>query len=774
MLKRESPSDLDVLLQIMKFIPEPNKIPNHIEYLEWFLKRCSHLILKEDQLVFTNVQYISPSMRTESSGGSLYGIPSLIDAGVKRDEALYQYIAGIMAFLGAVRLFESPTPNAVRFAIESFKKKFIIEIIKEEPVEPASSVIEFDRYAGIISFRYPDLYEQPNPAKYFIETVKQYQGFVKESIDEDRFLIDGIQFENALNQLLYSPEDHSFFQEVRKFLSKKEINEHLRYYHTNLMSLMKSSDLQFDKKLCEVFILTGFLHSWLKPVQYTYMIPLTSVVKPGKPPCLGIFLINTQQQLKLEKLNKLHIALGFALKAMGDIESRQTEEAGFQNDVPHQEIPESMFPKTDIAPQIVEGGSDNWRDFQFYGMIGKSAVMQNIFSKIETVARHDEADVLILGESGTGKEGIATAIHQISTRKEKPFIAVSLADYPGTLVESELFGHERGAFTGAYRQKKGCFELANGGTLFLDEICHIPANIQAKLLRVLQNREIQRIGATGKIPVNVRVISATSENITNELLREQFNFIDPLYYRLQEYIIYVPPLREHKDDIPLLVNYFLWQFNQNKERVIRIEETVIQYLLNYNWPGNVRELLNLTKRAYINAYDEGEIRIEHFEFEMFENEFANKDGLEQRLRDVLKFLRASNFVIDRTLRSMAETNSFYPNHKTLMRYCRELCLWFLAQKNWDLSMAIKALAGNDKLEDAAAKKYRDYFLGDKKNTGILYFLDQNPYGDKQAILKLSLVRKQYESLLREFLENYHQGLISSEKWRQILKRYRLY
>lgn len=235
--------------------------------------------------------------------------------------------------------------------------------------------------------------------------------------------------------------------------------------------------------------------------------------------------------------------------------------------------------------------------FQFLNIIGRSKPMQEVFSLIRRVSKTD-ANILILGESGTGKELVARAIHYSSLRVDKPFIPIDCTTIPSELMESELFGYERGAFTGAMDRKIGLIEMAQGGTLFLDEIGDLELALEKKLLRFLQEREIRRVGGKNKIQVDVRVLSATNRDIEKEV--EQGAFRADLFYRLNVITIRIPPLRKRKGDIPLLAEYYLEHFNKkNKKNIRGFESEVMQLMRNYDWPGNVRELENIVERAVI-------------------------------------------------------------------------------------------------------------------------------------------------------------------------------
>ena len=237
--------------------------------------------------------------------------------------------------------------------------------------------------------------------------------------------------------------------------------------------------------------------------------------------------------------------------------------------------------------------------YRFENIIAKSAKMQQIIELIKVVARSN-ATVLTTGESGTGKELVARAVHSQSYRKDKPFVPVSCAALPESLLESELFGHEKGAFTGAHAQRKGKFEFANRGTLFLDEIGEMSANIQVHLLRVLEEKAFTRVGGNELIKVDVRIISATNKDIEKAVASGQFR--EDLYYRLNVVTIELPPLRERKEDIPLLAQHFLKEFAlENQKEISGFSPEVTDFLLKYQWPGNVRELENTIERSVILA-----------------------------------------------------------------------------------------------------------------------------------------------------------------------------
>lgn len=235
--------------------------------------------------------------------------------------------------------------------------------------------------------------------------------------------------------------------------------------------------------------------------------------------------------------------------------------------------------------------------YSFDNILGKSEGMQRIFSTIVKVAR-TQSTVLIRGESGTGKELVARAIHYNSPRSERPMVEISCASFPETLLESELFGYEKGAFTGADSRKVGRFELANGGTIFLDEIGEISESVQIKLLRVLQEREITRLGGAENIKVDVRLITATNRDLEKALAEGKFR--EDLYYRLNVIPLMLPPLRERREDIPLLIEHFIKKFSKlNRIPAPSMSEEAMQLCMEYDWPGNVRELENAIENAIV-------------------------------------------------------------------------------------------------------------------------------------------------------------------------------
>jgi two-component system, NtrC family, response regulator AtoC len=252
-----------------------------------------------------------------------------------------------------------------------------------------------------------------------------------------------------------------------------------------------------------------------------------------------------------------------------------------------------------MAKKITRLQKELGHTYSFHNIIGKTAVMDKVFNQIEKVANNN-INVFIQGDSGTGKELVARAIHYQGSRQEGPFEAVNCGAIPENLQESEFFGHEKGAFTGAIRSQAGKIEVANGGTLFLDEVGDMSPSLQVKLLRFLETRTIERVGGRKRISVDVRIISATNKILKTET--ETGNFREDLYYRLMVYPITIPPLRDRKEDIPVLVQHFLNKYMKETKKDIRsVDHDAMEAMVAYNWPGNVRELENVIQRAMVTS-----------------------------------------------------------------------------------------------------------------------------------------------------------------------------
>jgi len=305
------------------------------------------------------------------------------------------------------------------------------------------------------------------------------------------------------------------------------------------------------------------------------------------------------------------------------------------------------------------------KKYRFENFVGDSKPIQKVFELIEKVADTDST-VLITGESGTGKELIAKAIHYNSYRRDNPMVVINCGAIPEELLESELFGHEKGAFTGAHKSRIGRFELANEGTIFLDEIGDMSPNLQVKLLRVLQEQKFERVGSTRTIKVDIRIIAATNKNLISSVNKGTFR--EDLYYRLNVIPIKVPPLRHRKSDIPLLVDFFLKKFNEEKREPIKeFRPEAIEALLQYDWRGNVRELENLVERVIILA-----------------------DGDEIELEDISESIKGRARTIESFEATIPPNGGILFDH-AVEEYEKKLILQALSETNWVTTKAAKLL-----------------------------------------------------------------------------------
>ena len=297
--------------------------------------------------------------------------------------------------------------------------------------------------------------------------------------------------------------------------------------------------------------------------------------------------------------------------------------------------------------------SEVTRRYSFKNLIGKSRVMQEIYTRIEQIA-DTRTTALITGESGTGKELVARALHYSSSRKNRPFIAINCAALPETLIESELFGHERGAFTDAQSRKIGQMEMADGGTLFLDEVADLAPSTQAKLLRVLQEKEFTRVGGTRVIRIDMRLITATNKDLSEALKQGQFR--EDLYYRINVIPIHLPPLRERKEDIPLLINHLLAKKAEEEGQPVKqMSSEALNLMLNHGWPGNVRELQNIIEQV-VTLCPNPVIRSEDLP-PHFRKQVRSLSLKEQTLAGTISFeLAVSEFEKDIILEALEKTN----------------------------------------------------------------------------------------------------------------------
>jgi DNA-binding NtrC family response regulator len=332
--------------------------------------------------------------------------------------------------------------------------------------------------------------------------------------------------------------------------------------------------------------------------QQTYNLVITDLRLPGFD---GLELIREIQQRRLPVTVIVMTAFGSIDDAVQAIRLGAYDFLPKPIDIENLRlVMERALRERSLQDEVAHLRNQLQTDFAFHNVLSKNPRMHAIFELIRNVG-HTTTTVLIEGETGTGKEQVARAIHQASDNRTGPLVAVNCAALPETLLESELFGHEKGAFTSAVGQRKGRFEIANQGTIFLDEVGDVPPPMQAKLLRVLQERHFERVGGTESIEVDVRVVAATNRSLLR--LVKQGKFREDLYYRLNVVRIDLPPLRERTEDIPLLATHFTQKYTPQGEAPKQITPAAMQVLVNYRWPGNIRELENVIERACVTTRD---------------------------------------------------------------------------------------------------------------------------------------------------------------------------
>lgn len=334
-------------------------------------------------------------------------------------------------------------------------------------------------------------------------------------------------------------------------------------------------------------------------------------------------------------------------KALEQTVQERTEELVKANEQLSREIAENKQLKDRFQAENIYLHKDIDREFNFGEIIGRSNALEQVFLKVEQVAPQD-ATVLLLGETGTGKGVVARAIHSRSSRKDRPIITVNCSALPANLIESELFGREKGAFTGSSERQIGRFELADNSTLFLDEIGEMPMELQAKLLRVIQDGEFERLGGPKTIKVDVRIIASTNRKLEEEIRKGRFR--EDLFYRLNVFPITIPPLRQRKEDVPLLVDFFVAKFNKKTGKKIEtVSKDTLNVLQEYDWPGNVRELESIVERAVITSQGTGLRILDRFvnALKTGEQEAQDVKGLAELERDhILQVLEKTGWRIE--------------------------------------------------------------------------------------------------------------------------------
>ena len=531
---------------------------------------------------------------------------------------------------------------------------------------------------------------------------------------------------------------------------------------------------RFKYKKVLFYYTVGFLLTYLIGTQIVFN--LKNLVLPLFYPVLGYLTTFAFLGIcRFREQQRQDSAQNILLKEHIEIKQKQVEEAEKNLTEVHEKLKTELEDKATFSQEkgklLAEKKQEilklekQLRDLQTFSVPEKSQILSgfpeiiyadksklvdilNLVSKIGS----DNISVLISGETGTGKEIIARAVHQSGIRKHKPFIAVNCGALTETLLESELFGHERGSFTGAQSQRKGRFEIANDGTLFLDEITETTQAFQAKLLRVLQEGTFERVGGEKTVKVDVRIVAASSRALKTEV--QNNNFREDLYYRLNGFPISIPPLRDRKSDIPLLANHFLHKFGYNS--ITGFSDTTMENLLTYFWPGNVRELENVIRRAAILAQSEKRdlIQIQDLPGEIVEKKVqpdqARFQTLEQQILEMLRSLKFSHSAINQTAKALGNRD-----RGTITEYFRGIVFKNLVDSDFNINQAAIVIA--ESKEKAIIGKVAmkiDEYLNNLKS--MISAAEKNDIIQIKTASLLKGLPKKYHPYLQQVMEHYSQ------------------
>ncbi|RMH65023.1 MAG: sigma-54-dependent Fis family transcriptional regulator, partial [Calditrichaeota bacterium] len=556
MIHTEQTDQLGLLHAISKLTSSytPHKSPPQL--LAGLLENLYPCFSDEEALRFLTVHCYSK----QHAGGvkRMEHIPTLFNKYLIPPDETAARLREIVLFLVASHIVSLQNKADARPVLSIFGDKFCIETIMDAGLSPEKTTVRYNEKYETLTLQLPALHEARLGMEFFPWLENDLRNTGKKFIADGGYLVDGKLLDQTVAKVFASTAMGGFADFLQQLFESNRIQTILLAFEKRLVAALSGLDVSVTPAQIASLGKTVVLHALFKPSRFSYQVVVNRAEALNTPYFHSLLLFNSDGRFPMERLHFFHVVLNMALSAINNV-----IRANRNKPITEKKIRENYF----------------------CGMVGGSAVMRQVFDKIRKVARF-ETDVLVLGESGTGKDMIAQAIHKMSDRKEGPFVPISLSDRPDSLIDSELFGHEKGAFTGAIATRQGYFERAEGGTLFLDEICHVPQNTQTKLLRVLQSREFERLGGQSPIKARVRIICATSEDLRNKDTREKLAFLDPLYYRLEQFVISVPPLRKRKEDIPLIVAYYLEKMDARGR--VSISPEALDFLMSMDWPGNVR------------------------------------------------------------------------------------------------------------------------------------------------------------------------------------------
>jgi DNA-binding NtrC family response regulator len=573
---------IDILHKLAVTPPNNSLFENPIDYLKWFLKQVNGFFNEANKIRFANIQYFSALCGNQSGfvNGRLINIPTLLNLNVVKIETITKTLRDVTGFLAATSIIQNVHSEANKVTINTFRDKLKIETIRAKTLINSDDKMFFNLEQNLLTIYIPDLYDPSISTTLLGNEFYLSNELVIEEFEKGRIILDGVIINDKLEKFFSSEKLKPFIGEVQKFINSPSIQKLMQQYLEDFFSIDYFKSFNELKDQVQKFIITALLHSWFKPNRFDYQI-VVSKYDRNEPIAYGSFLINTDAQLDEELLNYLQIAMNIAFNNLSDILAWYLPK------------PNHRLAKSSSTVQL-----KNFETNKDSQLIYQSLSMRAVDFEITKLARTDES-VLLLGETGVGKDFIANEIHNRSNRKDKPFVSVPLSSLSEQIIESELFGSEKGSYTGSIETRKGKFEQADGGTLYLPEISEIPLTIQIKLLEFLQYKFISKVGG-GKAKLNIRLIFASNSNL--EKLIAENKLRSDFYYRICVLKLMVPALRERKEDILPLANYF------TKKHSLRIfgeeyslDSSVDGILTEQNWDGNVRQLENLIISSIVKA-----------------------------------------------------------------------------------------------------------------------------------------------------------------------------